>query len=138
MQAISLPFVEIVADFKAKLDANEAIPIKTYYVGALKQSLIDDMVKNLNRRVRFLFNDIDFKKASKDVDSFCRLMSEVLVEVSDRDGKNFLTNLVRQFYQHLKVPDVVEILAEANSSLISSEDLSERRRSLATSASLET
>lgn len=54
MSAISASFVEIVSDFIAKLDANETIPIKTYYKGALKQSLIDENVKNLQRRLRFL------------------------------------------------------------------------------------
>ena len=61
MQAINPTFFEIVKEFKVKIDSGETIDIKTYYVGALKQNMIDDMVKNLNRRVRSLIFQIDFE-----------------------------------------------------------------------------
>lgn len=54
MQGISSVFVDIVKEFRAQMNREEPIQVKTYYVGALKQSLINDMVINLNRRIRNL------------------------------------------------------------------------------------
>ena len=61
MQNLSEPFPKIVAEFKAKIDANEEVQIKSYYVDSLKQPMLDDMVKNFNRRVRFLITEIDLQ-----------------------------------------------------------------------------
>ena len=54
MQGILPVFVDIVKDFRVHMNRDEPIQVKTYYVGALKQSLINDMVINLNRRIRNL------------------------------------------------------------------------------------
>ena len=95
MQAIHPTFHEIVKEFKVKTDAGETIDIKTYYVGALKQNMIDDMVKNLNRRVRSLIFQIDFGLVIQKVQAFCDLTKASLKEISDNEGKKFLRDLVK-------------------------------------------
>ena len=73
MQSISPVWVEAVFEYKAKVDAGEQIQVKTYYLNALKRSLIDDHVKNFERRVRNLVIQYDFNRYNKKIQDVCNL-----------------------------------------------------------------
>ena len=98
MQAIDPEWVEIVRAFKVKLDTDQAIEIKQGFMHAIKRSMVDDMVKNFNRRVQNLCAQFDLEKVLTTIESFCRLTTECLNECSDYDNKKFLRDLINQLY----------------------------------------
>ena len=71
MQSLSPVFVDVVKEYKDKLDKGEdPPPVKTYYIGALKPSLINDMVSNLHKRIRNMIYQIDLNYVYPKIEAF--------------------------------------------------------------------
>ena len=102
MQSVTPLFLECTREFKAKLDADEPIEILGSFMNSLKQSMIDDMVRNFKMRVRNMIYIVDFDKVMAQVREFCHLTSQVLEEFQDVDARKFLKDTIKAVYHSMK------------------------------------
>ena len=135
MQSLSPVFVDVVKEYKDKLDKGEdPPPVKTYYIGALKPSLINDMVSNLNKRIRNMIYQIDLNYVYPKIEAFSQRSKKFLTECIDPDGKKFIKDLIKRLFVLVRIQSSHD---DDDSQDDRSEDSSDFRKAIVAHVSLE-